>query len=52
MYYKYKKDFSVLSCGDHSSLVQSKNVVGKAIIDTSTVLRYMGYEEFNDATLP
>jgi hypothetical protein len=43
MYYKYKKDFSVSSFDDHYySLVRSKDVVEKAVIDIS---RYVYYEE-------
>jgi hypothetical protein len=46
---QYKKDFTVLSFGEHYSLVRSKDVVGKTTIDISTVPRYVCYEELNDA---
>jgi hypothetical protein len=49
VHYKYKKDFAVLSFGDQSSLVRSKNVVGKATIDISTVPCYVCFEELYDA---
>jgi hypothetical protein len=40
-----KKGFVVLSLGDHYSLVKSQHVVGKSVIDISTVPRYACYEE-------
>jgi hypothetical protein len=49
LHYKYKKDFAVLSLGDHCSPVRSKDVVGKATIDISTVPRYVCYEELYNA---
>ncbi len=48
LYYKYRKDFAVLSFGDHYSLVKSQHVVGKSVIDISTVPRYAFYEELSD----
>jgi hypothetical protein len=33
VHYKYKKDFAMLSFGDHYSLVRSKDVVGRTAID-------------------
>ncbi len=37
MHYKYKKDFAVLSFGDHFSHFSLENVVGKIPIDICTV---------------
>ncbi len=48
LYYKYKKDFAVLSFGDHYSLVKSQHVVGKSVIDIITVLKYACYVELHD----
>ncbi len=48
MYYKFKKDFAVLSFGDHYSLVTYQHVVGKSVIDISSVPRYACYEELYD----
>ncbi len=49
MHYKYRKDVAVMKFGDHYSLVQSKDVVGKTVVDISTVPRYVCYEELYDA---
>jgi hypothetical protein len=45
LYYKYKTDFAVHSFGDHYSLVKAQHVVGKSVIDISTVPRYACDEE-------
>jgi hypothetical protein len=49
LHYKCKKDFAVLSFGEHSSLVRSKDVAGKSTIDNSSVPQYVCYEELYDA---
>jgi len=49
MHYKYRKDFAVMKFGEHFSLVRSKDVVGKTVVDISTVPRYVCYEELYDA---
>jgi hypothetical protein len=45
MHYKYRKDFAVMKFGDHYSLVRSKDVVGKTVVDISTIPHYVCYKE-------
>jgi hypothetical protein len=43
--YKLKKDFAVITYGQHYSLIMSKDVVGKDEIDVSTVPHYCCYKD-------
>jgi hypothetical protein len=43
--YKLKKDFAVITYGQHYSLIMSKDVIGKDEIDVSTVPHYCCYKD-------